>query len=101
MLRSLIAVALLASAASIPAFATDPAPQPSGNGNSGVAEFCASEVLPLLPLANLGECVGYVLTSEQGFASHDCDAFREIEPDLFYTIYDSYSECVRENKVHP
>jgi hypothetical protein len=62
---------------------------------------CAAIILPALPQATLGECVGYSLASEQGFASHDCDAFLEIDPDLFYTIYDSYSQCVRENKVHP
>ena len=100
MFRPLIIAAVLATMAT-PSSAADPLPIPSGNGRSWVPGACAAEILPVLPAANLGECVGYSNTSEAGFASHDCDAFMEIEPDLFFAIYDSYSDCVRQNKAHP
>jgi hypothetical protein len=101
MLRSLIALTLLVGAVSTPALAKDPTPVTSGNGNSGTPAFCGAEILPTVPQANLGECVSYGTTSDEGFASHMCDALREIHPDVFYSLYDSFSECVRENKTQP
>ncbi|GAA4725000.1 hypothetical protein H9L13_12525 [Sphingomonas lutea] len=77
--------------------ATPALPAPPESGKSGAVEFCRS-LLPSLPSANLGECVSYVIVNENGFPSHDCDAFLEINPALFYLFYDSYSDCVRANK---
>lgn len=98
MLRSMIATALLLGAMASPAIAADPAPVTSGSGRSYHPTDCGIYVLPTTPQANLGECVSYDNSSDMGFASHYCDAFLEIQPDLFYTVYDSRSQCVRENK---
>jgi hypothetical protein len=58
-------------------------------------QHCRSDVLPNVPEANLGECVSYNKVSDKGFPAHDCDAFLETAPDIFFLFYDSYSECVR------
>ena len=78
--------------------ATPALPAPPHSGKSGAVEFCQNVILPNVPTANLGECVSYVIVNENGFPSHDCDAFIENDPDLFFQIYDSYSDCVRTLK---
>jgi hypothetical protein len=85
-------VALLTLAATVPTVPANSAPPDSGK--SGAVLFCRS-LLPDLPTANLGECVSYVIVNENGFPAHDCDAFLENEPELFYLFYESYSDCVR------
>jgi hypothetical protein len=49
---------------------------------------------------NLGECTSYVMTfsNPNGFPAHDCDAFMEGAPELFFSLFDSYSDCVRTAK---
>lgn len=90
MTRHLIALLALVSGT----YAAPALPAPPESGKSGAVLLCQS-LLPDIPEANLGECVSFVIVDENGFPAHDCDAFLEIEPDLFYLIYDSYSDCVR------
>lgn len=72
-----------------PAVPTAPA-----QANPAVVNFCKTEILPTLPTANLGECVSYILTSEEGFATHYCDAELENNPD-FFLDFESFADCVR------
>jgi hypothetical protein len=87
---ALMCSAVLASAAN-----AGPNPSPSPRANGAVAD-CAIDVLPNIPQANLGECVSYSIIPNHAFSTHDCDAFLEIEPEAFYLVFDSYSQCVRE-----
>ncbi|HVH48885.1 MAG TPA: hypothetical protein VM760_03275 [Sphingomicrobium sp.] len=91
MMRKLLATLALASGLQAPALASPP----EDPGKSGAVDFCAEVVLPNVPSANLGECVSILLVSTNGYPAHECDAFLEIAPDVFYTVYDSYSDCVR------
>lgn len=52
---------------------------------------------------NLGECVSFVMTfgNPNGFPAHNCDAFIENEPEAFFELFDSYSDCVRTLKSLP
>lgn len=93
MTRMFVALATLAATT----FSAPVLSAPPESGKSGAVAFCRT-LLPGIPEANLGECVSYVIVNENGFPSHDCDAFLEINPDLFYLIYDSYSDCVRTLK---
>ena len=89
--KLLVAAALLA----MPSAALRAAP--SGNFGQAVQEtrdFCLNVVLPLLPTANLGECVSYSLTyGTYGYAQHECDAARELDPD-FDINFGTYANCV-------
>jgi hypothetical protein len=69
-------------------------PMAPAQANSGAVNFCQTEILPTLPTANLGECVSYILTSPEGFATHYCDAQLENNPD-FFLDFESFADCVR------
>ena len=92
--RLMLAAALSMSAGTF----SEPASAQENNGAKPAVDFCANVVLPQLPKANLGECVGYIRTSDQGFPSHECDSLLEIFPDEFFLMFDSYSDCVRTLK---
>jgi hypothetical protein len=66
----------------------------------GAPEACQTFVLPFDPTSNLGECVAFVNTfwrsPEHGSIVMLCDAVREIAPAYFFSVYDSHSECVRD-----
>src|SRR5689334_21367565 len=71
---------------------------PSGNFGELVKEsrdFCLNVVLPLRPTASLGQCVSYSVTyGTYGYAQHECDAARELDPD-FDIDFGTYANCVR------
>jgi hypothetical protein len=93
-LKLLLAAALCAMPADV-ALADPPADQGIGYW----LDFCRTVVLPSLPLANLGECVGYAASfSTPGYPAHECDSFLEIDPETFFEVFDSYSDCVRTLK---
>jgi len=97
MKRILMTVATVAALLCTPVLATSAAaaPIPSSHANPATA-LCADVVLPNTPQANLGECISYLTIPNQAFSTHDCDAWLEIDPDSFYSYYDSYSQCVRD-----
>jgi hypothetical protein len=90
-LKLLLTVALCAMPANV-AFA-DP---PQNQGIGFWLNFCRDVVLPNVPQANLGECVGYAASfNTPAFPAHECDGFLETEPEAFFELFDSYSDCVR------
>jgi hypothetical protein len=90
-LKLLLAAALCAMPAD--AALADP---PQNQGIGFWLDFCRNVVLPNLPSANLGECVGYAASfNTPAFPAHECDAFMENDPDAFFDLFDSYSDCVR------
>ena len=84
---------LAATVQSAPAISAPPASAAADD-----VAFCRDVVLPNVPQATLGECVGYSMTfanSENGFVAFDCDAFMEVDPEGLFLLFDSYSDCVR------
>ena len=52
----------------------------------------------------LGGCLSFLQTDElgsPGFIPHLCTAFEGSDPDEFYLIYSSFSDCVRELRTQP
>lgn len=60
--------------------------------------LCRDVILPNTPEANLGECMSFFRTSQEGFYAHLCDVLRELEPDV-YAQYDNFGDCVREQRA--
>ena len=69
-------------------------PMAPAQANPGVVNFCKTEILPTVPTANLGECISYILTSAEGFATHYCDSELENNPD-FFLDFEFFADCVR------
>jgi hypothetical protein len=47
----------------------------------------------------VGRCVGFTRTEDlgsAGFATHFCQGFEGGDPEEFYQLYDSLSDCIRE-----
>ena len=61
---------------------------------------CQTHVLPNTPTANLGECVALVnnfwRSPDHGLVAQLCDAVMETAPGFFFSLYGSYSECIRD-----
>lgn len=60
-------------------------------------ETCRT-ILPQIPAQTLGECSSYIITAAnhaQGETPHSCDAFEELDTELFYMVFTSKSECIR------
>jgi len=91
-LKLLSAIALIA----LPSTALQAAPTDNpGAATQELRDFCISVVLPLLPDANLGECISYgEAFGKPGFAAHACDTERELNPD-FEADFGTYANCVR------
>jgi hypothetical protein len=90
-------IALMTLAAAVQ---SGPAISAAPEYSKGAAVALCKELLPGIPEANLGECTSYVMTDNNfnAFPAHWCDAFMEGDPDLFFSIFDSYSDCVRTMK---
>jgi hypothetical protein len=64
-----------------------------------VVAFCREHITePGFTTGNVGECTSYFHTlvqTEDGFVAHYCDGLEEIEPAIFYAMFDSKGDCVR------
>ena len=91
-LHGLIAAAVTASAALTPVMPALAQATPTQGVNAELLEFCydliaSGEFAGL----NLGECMSFNLTPDDGFKAHFCDYLRETDQlgDM------TYSECIR------
>ena len=75
----------------------------SGAGNPAPAASPTADILAFCREFNVetgvsvGRCVGFARTDElgsAGFATHFCQAFEGGDPEDFYLIYDSLSDCI-------
>lgn len=93
-LMNLIAATALASVMPVtPAFA-----QASGQGATGIVDFCKYDVPTNHPSLKVGNCVGsrttYYVSTDNGWPQHVCFFIQSEQPDDFYAVYDTYQECV-------
>lgn len=91
--RSVFASILLAGS-----FAPVAAPSPAFADPKPEIELCRDVLLPGRPESNLGECVSYITVAEnqsQGEVSHHCDTLEENDPETFYAMFVSKSECIQ------
>lgn len=61
-------------------------------------QLCRDVLLPGRPESNLGECVSYITVAEnesQGEVSHHCDTLEENDPQTFYSLFVTKSECIQ------
>ena len=91
------AIALIVGSPTFPTSAVHAQSDP-GLGPDIVA-FCRVHITePGFTTGTLGECTSYVQTlfkTDDGFVSHFCDGLEETQPDVFYSMFDSKSECIR------
>jgi hypothetical protein len=67
-------------------------------GRTDFIQFCKSDTAGSTEFT-LGDCASYVtalLTNSNGYAAQDCDFWRTVAPDVFYSAYDTYDQCVRD-----
>lgn len=60
--------------------------------------LCRDVLLPARPASNLGECLSYITVAEnesEGEVSHHCDTLQEDDPDTFYALFVTKSECIQ------
>ena len=84
---------LMAAVPTVPASIAKAAP----NDPLGAVEYCHWKMTQE-PTANLGECVSFVqmfFKSPNGMPAHECDALKEVDPELFDVLFDSYADCVQ------
>jgi len=96
--RLLTALALVAGSLGSPAV-SEPAAPPATSNNKGsnaeLLQFCADLIdSGEFPALQLGECMSFNLTPDQGFKAHLCDYIRSnnLWEDFGVT---SFSDCVR------
>ena len=66
--------------------------------NQQVQNYCYALIASgAYPTLNLGECVSFNVTSEQGFVTKFCDFVRETANYSDYG-FTSYSDCVRNSR---
>lgn len=65
----------------------------------GILEFCQDVGVPTYPDLSFGDCVASRTTSNhslEGWSEHVCFFYQNELPDLFYSAYDDYDDCVRD-----
>ena len=95
-------VTLVAAAGALVAGVTPLGPAAPARAEANPAVDQCRALLPYLPASNLGECLSFITVAangSNGFATHDCDSFEENDPELFYLIFVSKSECIRLMKA--
>ena len=100
LIATLAAASMFAVAPVIPIAPAQAAADPSSSSNPAV-DRCKAE-LGLYPDESLGDCIALRTTAPmyfsgtggEGFLAHICSFFMTSEPDVFYTSYDSYNECI-------
>ncbi len=91
-----MAAALLAISAT--AVAAAPAASSAHPANRQVQDFCHALIASgTYPTLNLGECVSFNVTSDQGFVTKFCDFLRETDGYADYG-FTSFSDCVRSSR---
>ena len=86
------ALALTSSMPVAPAFAEPPNPP-----NLGILDFCRVDVPANHPNLTFGSCVGSRTTANHtfyGWVPHACAFMESEQPDDFYAVYSTHSECV-------
>lgn len=61
-------------------------------------DLCREVLLPARPESNLGECLSYITVAEnesEGEVSHHCDTLEENDPETFYSLFVTKSECIQ------
>lgn len=71
---------------------------PPGAQLAGIVERCmASDDAGTFPEESLGNCIGLITTrtiGANGTIPNICSFFKKSRPDVFYTYYDTFEDCV-------
>ena len=66
----------------------------------GIIDFCKVDVPTNHPDMPLGSCISFQSTNFRdnvdGLIPHLCSYLEAVHPDLFYTYYDSFTDCVTD-----
>ena len=57
--------------------------------------FCKDAIVTEFPESNLGRCVGFNRTSEEGFHTFICQSYRLFDPVGFDEEFDTFGDCVK------
>ena len=57
--------------------------------------FCRDAIVTDFPESNLGRCVGFNRTSEEGFHTFFCQSYRLLDPVNFADEFDTFGDCVK------
>lgn len=72
----------------------------SANADLGAVAFCKVDVPTNHPDLSLGSCIGFQSTNFRdnynGLVPHLCSFVEATAPDVFDSIYDSYSACITD-----
>jgi hypothetical protein len=57
--------------------------------------LCRDLIVTDFPESNLGRCVGFNRTSDEGFNTFICQAYRLVDPVAFDAEFDTFGDCVK------
>jgi hypothetical protein len=77
-----------------PAVVPTPA-QAQDRGATNDLALCRDVILPEFPESNLGRCVGFNRTSDEGFNTFICQSYRLLDPVNFDDEFDTFGDCVK------
>jgi hypothetical protein len=99
-LTPLAAFLLLGSSFAMPTVAAAAPPSNTADNLAGCRAIVADD-----PNVTLGGCLGFVETiyasHDHGWIPHYCAALQYYEPDAFWSLYDSQSDCIITNQGNP